>query len=107
MDKHMNDIINQLSNIEATAVRIMNSTDYRKKELVQEMNELTSEFDRKLAEDTNKTLKQAQLKFDAQKASELSVLKSETEEAIKNLDSKYEEEHKKWANEIFQQIIRV
>ena len=107
MDRRMDDIINQLSNIEATSVRIMNATDFRKKELVQEINEQTTEFDAKLSEDTNRTLDQARQNFNEQKDYDLSKLKSETAKAISDLDNKYEEEHTVWAKEIFEQIIRM
>ncbi|NLZ80230.1 MAG: hypothetical protein GX913_00255 [Clostridiales bacterium] len=106
MDRRMDDIINQLSNIEATSVRIMNATDFRKKELVQEINEQTTEFDAKLSEDTNRTLDQARQSFNEQKDYDLSKLKSETAEAIIDLNNRYEAEHTNWAEEIFEQIIR-
>ena len=107
MDKHVSDIINQLSNIEATAVRIMNATDFRKKELAQEMKEQMAEFDQKLSEDTNRILELEKQKFDEQKAFDLSKLKSETIESIKDLEDKYEEKHSLWAKEIFEQIVRM
>lgn len=107
MEKNMNDIIDQLSNIEATAVRIMNATDFNKKELIQDMNEQTTAFDSKLAEDTNKILEQARQKLNAQMTSGLSTLKFETEEAIRDLNNRYEAKHTNWAEEILEQIIRM
>lgn len=106
MDKYVNNIIEQLSNIEANTIRIMNATDNRKKELVQEMNEITADFDAKIAEDTEKTLEKARKKFNEQKEAELSKLNMETEEALKGMDDLYEKKHSQLTKMIFEQIIR-
>lgn len=107
MDKHVNNIVEQLSNIEANAVRIMNATDNRKKELIQEMNVLTNSFDTKLEEETNQKLEQARYRFNEEKASKLSILKEQTVDAIKYIENKYEEKHTVLAKELFEKIIKV
>lgn len=107
MDKNVDNIIKQLSNIEATAVLIMNATDNRKKELFQEMNEITADFDSKLEEDTKKRLEQVREKFNEQKALELSKLRADTAKEIGILNTKYEEKHKELSKDIFEQIIKV
>ena len=73
MENQMNNIISQLSHIEDTAVRIMQSADAQKKKLASEMEHKTKEFDEALS--------------------------------LEQFESKYQQNHSKWAEEIFQSIV--
>lgn len=105
MDKQMDNIINQLSHIEDTAVRIMESADNQKKELALEMEQRTKEFDEQLAADTEKRLQEMQEKLNEEKNAELEKLKTANLDAQKTLKEKFQKNHTKWAQEILNELI--
>lgn len=105
MENQMDTIINQLSHIEGTAVRIMESADYQKKELAQEMEQRTREYDARLAEDTKNQLDALREQLNAKKEADLSRLKEETARAMQDLEDNYSKNHTLWAKEILQSII--
>ena len=101
----MDTIINQLSHIEGTAVRIMESADHQKKELALEMEQRTREYDARLAEDTKNQLNALKEQLNAQKEADLSRLKAETTHALQELENNYRINHSIWAKEILHSII--
>ena len=105
MENQMNNIISQLSHIEDTAVRIMQSADAQKKKLASEMEHKTKEFDEALSLETNKKLNDLKEQLNQEKEKELSTLRSQTQAALEQFESKYQQNHSKWAEEIFQSIV--
>ncbi len=105
MENQMNAIISQLSNIENTAVRILESADRQKKELSLEMEKRKEEYDAEIAEDTRKQLDALKEELNAQKERELSRLREETSNALNELETDFEKNHTVWAKEILHSII--
>lgn len=105
MESQMDAIINQLSHIEKTAVRIMESAESQKKELSIEMEQRTCEYDERLAEDTRHQLDTLKEDLAAKKSSELARLKAEAECDLQNLEDSYQKNHTSWAKEIVHSII--
>lgn len=105
MENQMDNIISQLSHIEDTAVRIMQSADAQKKELASKMEQKTKEFDEKLFSETEKKLNELKERLNKEKENELSALRSETQKSLEEFESKYQQNHSKWAVEIFHSII--
>lgn len=106
MENQMDAIINQLSHIEDTAVRIMESADTQKKELALEMEQRTKDYDLKLAASTTKKLDELKERLNAEKESELAKLRDETETTLKELENKYASKHSDWAQEILSSMTR-
>lgn len=105
MENQMNTIISQLSNIEGTAVRILESADRQKKELSLEMEKRTEEYDARIAEDTRQKLDALKEKLNMQKEKELSRLREETSRALNDLETDFEKNHTVWAKQILHSII--
>lgn len=105
MENQMNAIISQLSNIEGTAVRILESADRQKKELSLEMEKRTEEYDARIAEDTRQQLDALKQKLNMQKEKELSRLREETSRALSDLETDFEKNHTVWATQILHSII--
>lgn len=105
MESQMDTIINQLSHIEGTAVRIMESAEHQKKELSLEMEQRTHEYDARLAEETKHQLDSLKETLNAQKDAELSCLQKETAHTLQKLEESYEKNHTVWAKEILHSII--
>lgn len=100
MENQMDAIINQLSHIEGTAVRIMESAEHQKKELAAEMEQRTREYDARLEENTRQQLNSLKEELHAKKDAELSRLKAENTLALQKLEDNYNQNHSIWAKEI-------
>ena len=107
MEHSVDDVIGKLSEIEATAVRIMEAADLQKKQLVADMEEKTRQFDEKLSEETREALKQVQEKLNREKEEELQKQKEETEAILGAMQQKYDNEHEAWSASIMKSIVRM
>lgn len=100
MENQMDAIINQLSHIEGTAVRIMESAEHQKKELAAEMEQRTREYDARLEESTRQQLDAIKKELLTKKDAKLSRLKAENTAALQRLEDNYKQNHSMWATEI-------
>lgn len=107
MERSVDDVIGKLSEIEATAVRIMEATEGKKKQLADAMAEKTKQFDEKLLKDTEEALEQMRDKLDREKEEELKNQKEETEAMLHAMQNKYDNEHGTWSDSIMQSIVRM
>ena len=107
MEHSVDDVIGELSEIEAEAVRIMNVTDAGKRVMADRMNTRTKEFDQVLAEQTREELRQMKEDFELQKDQELSGLQAETENMLRKMQEKFDQKYETWIDEIVQSIVRV
>lgn len=107
MDQHMDTIISQLSHIESTAVRIMESADHQKKELELEMEQQIKNYDNELAARTQEQLDELKETLNQQKESSLLKLTSETKQELSDLETRFQKNHSLWAKEILASIIGV
>ena len=107
MEHSVDDVIGKLSEIEATAERILEATDLQKKKLTDDMEERTRQFDEELSKETEEALKQVQVKLNREKDEELKRQREETDELLKAMQQKYDKEHGVWADRILQSIVRM
>lgn len=107
MEHSVDDVIGKLSEIEATAERILAATDLQKKKLTEDMEEQTRQFDEKLSKETEEALKQVQEKLNREKNEELRKQKEETEAMLAAMQQKYDREHGAWSDSILQSIVRM
>lgn len=105
MENQMDTIINQLSHIEGTAVRIMESADHRKKELSLEMEERTRNYDASLKEEMDQRLEEIRRELQEKQEAELARLEAETARELQELKDSYQKHHSAWAQEILHSII--
>lgn len=107
MEHSVDDVIGKLSEIEATAVRIMEATDLKKKQLAEDMEEMTRQFDEKISEETKEALKEVLQKLDREKVEELQKQQEETEAILGAMQRKYDNEHGTWSDSIMKSIVRM
>ena len=107
MDQHMDTIISQLSHIESTAVRIMESADHQKKELELEMEQQIKNYDNELAARTQEQLDELKETLNQQKESSLLKLTTETKQELNDLETRFQKNHSLWAEEILASIIHL
>lgn len=101
----MENIITELSRIETNAVQIIAAADNQKKNFAIEMEQRTKEFDTQLAADTQKRLQTMQEKLNEEKNRELENLKTDNQHFQNTLNQKFEQNHKKWAAELLNELI--
>jgi len=107
MEHSVEDVIGQISEIEAAAVRIMNAADTKKKQLSDENDRKMQQFDKETVKKTVESIEQLKKKLNAEKESELKHLKEETDAMLTNMQNRYESEHGVWSDEIVQSIVRM
>ena len=83
----MEQILNKLSEIEATANAIMQDAARQKQALSEEAEKQTKEFDASLEKETR-----------------INELRAETEDQLSRLDAYYEAHHESLCSELFQKI---
>lgn len=107
MEHSVDDVIGKLSEIEAAAERIVEATELQKKQLTDDMEEKSRQFDENLSKETEKSLRQLREKLNREKDEELQNQKEETEKALAAMQQKYDKEHSMWADSILQSIVRM
>jgi len=107
MEQSVEDVIGELSEIEAAAVRIMNAADTKKKQLSDENDLRMKRFDEETVKKTGESIERLKKRLNAEKESELKRLKEETDAMLANMQNRYENEHGVWSDEIVQSIVRM
>jgi len=98
----MEQILNKLSEIEATANAIMQDAVQRKQALSEEKQ--TKEFDAALEKETGSEIQKIRDDLAHEKDARIAQLRTETEEQLSRLDSYYEAHHEDLCKELFQKI---
>ena len=88
----MEQILNKLSEIEATANAIMQDAARQKQALSEEAEKQTKEFDASLEKETSDEIRK------------IRELRAETEDQLSRLDAYYEAHHESLCSELFQKI---
>ena len=99
-------IINQLSEIEAASVKIIEHATEQKKEISEHFKQLTRDFDEQVDLDTQKRLSDLNIKLTKEKEEELAKLRDDTEKLMSALDKAYEDHHTELAKYVVDQIIK-
>ena len=98
----MEQILNKLSEIEATANAIMQDAARQKKALSEEAEKQTREFDAALEKETGTEIQK--IREDLARDARINELRTETEDQLSRLDAYYEANHESLCSELFQKI---
>ena len=107
MGQSVEDVIGELSEIEAAAVRIMDAADAEKKRLFEKNDLKMKQFDEESIKKTGESIERLKEKLNKEKESELTRLKEQTDAMLAKMQSKYENEHGAWSDGIVQSIVRM
>ena len=100
----MEQILNKLSEIEATANAIMQDAARQKQALSEEAEKQTKEFDASLEKETSDEIRKIREDLAHEKAARINELRAETEDQLSRLDAYYEAHHESLCSELFQKI---
>ncbi len=103
----MEAIVSTLSEIEQTAISIINHTEVSKKEYEEEIQQKRRAFDEELSKKTEVEL--SKIKKDMQKTldHDLNSLKVKSQQTILAIEQEYRLQNEAYAAQIFNRIIRV
>lgn len=102
----MDTVIKRISEIEQSAVAVMDDAAARKKAFAAEMEEKTRQFDQTAEEETEKKVKSLRQEMETRMNSELSEQKAEAEEQLARMEKNYELHHESYVKKLFQELIR-
>ena len=100
----MEQILNKLSEIEATANAIMQDAARQKQALSEEAEQQTKEFDASLEKETSDEIRKIREDLAREKDARINELRAETEDQLSRLDAYYEAHHESLSSELFQKI---
>lgn len=106
MPREINQVIEQLSKIEASSAEILSGAEEQKRAYAAEMEQKKKEFDNALSEQTEAKLKELRDTLNAEAEQNLQALRAETETQSKRLEEWYNANHTRLAEELFEQIVR-
>lgn len=99
-------VVNRLSEIEAAAVRILDESAIRNKELDEASEKALKEFDAKIDAETAKKMETLRQKLDIQMKEKLAGLQAETEKVMASIAADYDANHEQLAEHILQKLIK-
>ena len=100
----MEQILNKLSEIEATANAIMQDAARQKQALSEEAEKQTKEFDASLEKETSDEIRKIREDLAHEKDARINELRAETEDQLSRLDAYYKAHHESLRSELFQKI---
>lgn len=100
----MEQILNKLSEIEATANAIMQDAARQKQALSEEAEKQTKEFDASLEKETSDEILKIREDLAHEKDARINELRAETEDQLSRLDAYYKAHHESLCSELFQKI---
>ena len=102
----MDTVIKRISEIEQSAVAVMDDAAARKKAFAAEMEEKTRRFDQTADEETEKKLQSLRREMETRMNLELSGQKAEAEKQLAQMEKKYELHHEAYVKKLFQELIK-
>ena len=102
----MDTVIKRISEIEQSAVAVMDDAAARKKAFAAEMEEKTRRFDQTADEETEKKLQSLRREMETRMNLELSGQKAEAEKQLVQMEKNYELHHEAYVKKLFQELIR-
>ena len=102
----MDTVIKRISEIEQSAVAVMDDAAARKKAFAAEMEEKTRRFDQTADEETEKKLQSLRREMETRMNLELSGQKAEAEKQLVQMEKNYELHHETYVKKLFQELIR-
>lgn len=101
----MEKVINLLNDIETKADKILSRVSDDKARLTEEADQKMKSFDSKIQIETNEKLTALRAKANQEVELELSKIKKEQEDYLKQLDANFETDCEKYAEQIFNRIL--
>lgn len=102
----MDTVIKRISEIEQSAVAVMDDAAARKKAFAAEMEEKTRRFDQTADEETEKKLQSLRQEMETRMNLELSGQKAEAEKQLVQMEKNYELHHEAYVKKLFQELIK-
>ena len=102
----MDTVIKRISEIEQSAVAVMDDAAARKKAFAAEMEEKTRRFDQTADEETEKKLQSLRREMETRMNLELSGQKAEAEKQLAQMKKNYELHHEAYVKKLFQELIK-
>lgn len=102
----MDTVINKLAEIESGAAKILEDANNQKIKMAHEIEEKSKTFDAETDSNTAKKLKAIKDEYRKAMEQDLAKLKSNTEQTLSTMDSRFQNEHSVWADKIIQQILK-
>ncbi|MCI8416324.1 MAG: hypothetical protein HFI33_02280 [Lachnospiraceae bacterium] len=103
--EYMDTVITRLSEIESAAVRISEDAVLQKKEIAEEYEKKTQEFDREIDAQTGEQLEQLRRELKEKAARELEEMRQTTQEVLDGLEKEYDQEHKAIVEQLLKKMI--
>lgn len=103
----MNNIIRQLSKIEADTVRILDSGTQRKKELSETYEQITKQFDLALDQETAGKIAGMKESLERSMEEQLERQKEEADSAVRKLEEHYNAQHTRYVDMLFRKMTEV
>ena len=97
-------VINRLSDIEAAAVRYIESANDQKKELEQQSKANIEAYDAKVNAKTSKDLQELKERLDTEMQRELEKLEEKTNRVISVIEEDYKANHNTLARQVFNKL---
>lgn len=105
-DSKIDQVIESLSRIEASAVGVQQDAEKEKTEYAKMIEEKIKKFDEQLDEKTQKELKELEENLSRVHQKELSDMRNSISDEVAELENSYNLKHEQWAKEIFEYIIK-
>ena len=106
MNNSVDEVINELSKIEATATNILSESEREKEEYEILTNRKIKEFDERVDKETEESLANLKLTLEEEKRQEMSKMRSDILAHTDKMEQLYEENHLRWVDEIVGDIIK-
>lgn len=103
----MKSVIEKLAEIEATAQAIVEHAEVRKRDVEKEVMLMRTEFDEKLAKETDEKLRKIRTEREANLNLKMEEERKKNERVIEQLKEEFAEKHTLYAREILKNILEV
>ena len=106
MNNNVDEVINELSKIETAAMNILSEAEREKEEYEMLTNRKIKEFDERVDKETEENLKNLQLKLEEEKRQEMSKMRSDIGAQTDKMEALFEKEHQNWVRQIVNDIVK-
>ncbi len=106
MDNQIDQVIAELSKIDAAASKVISDSEADKIEYEQQINNKIKDFDRQLDLSVKKELEEFEKKLMSEKDMELTKLRENTTKALADMDSWYEKNHEQTVKMIIKDLTK-
>jgi predicted outer membrane protein len=102
----MDVVIDKISEIESAASSIMEHANEQKKAFAKEMDERTAAFDAQLEHETEKEIEKLRAGMEIKMNQRLKQQQDELQKILKAMENNFEVHHTKYADELFNNMIK-